>query len=350
MSEFNNYPLEKIGQADSCATIAGEYFTAPDLLDRQNNVYDFIDDIPPTPYESFMEEQAELRASCGRTKHAYAIINDRGDLSGLEFRPNICASPFCRKCASRGGEQHKRLMLRYSPRFDDEIHPLQKVWHVITTTPEFPRSELPARLKELLDNTKRFHEKLRKNYGYPLQFHVLHEPKYNAEKDTYYFHSHYGISNKLFNLIKFRELYQDTWGSPLIVKFPIDKRGNKKPLANKWAWLEYVTFRRLDSILRMPPYDYFAYFRNKQLLKRIGFPKVPSRILTTIRKKYSYDHELPDGWTRIFLGKMDSSWDTAVIGDLMKREYSEFPDSFHELHTLKALLRMAFKTAKESYL
>jgi hypothetical protein len=72
--------------------------------------------------------------------------------------------------------------------------------------------------------------------------------------------------------------------------------------------------------------------------------------LTTIRKKYSYDHELPDGWTRIYLGKIDSSWQTDKIGDIMRHEYSEFPDSFHELHSLKALLRMSFKTAKEACL
>jgi len=306
-------------------------------------------------YFTFMERDKELQASCKTEKFYYGIFDDHDHLASIEGRPAICGSPFCTKCAV---ERASRLALQHAPRLDDVIYPYQMVRHVVTTTPTFPSSELPDRVEQLFSNTSRFHEKLRKTYYkkrkhpvtkrmgvvyYPFNALLGIELKYDAQNDSYYFHVHYGILNTHFSIKRFRDIYQKTWGETLIVKYPIDKHGNKKPFSNKWAWLEYVCRRIVQTRMLMPHGDYYHHLRDKQLFRCIGFTKAQSRILTTIRNNYSEDRELPDGWHRIFLGKLAQHIDLRHFGERYRHGYTAVYNENCDIATVKDMARRAFR-------
>lgn len=313
-------------------------------------------------YNKFMKRDKELQDSCKTEKFYYGIFDDHGKLVSIEGRPAICGSPFCLKCAV---ERASRLALQHAPYLDDSIYPCHLVRHVITTTPTFLRAELPDRVEQLFSNTSRFHEKLRKTYYkkrkhpvtkrmrtvyYPFNALLGIELKHDVSDDTYYFHVHYGILNTHFAIGRFRRIYQKAWGQQLIVKYPTDKHGNKKPFSNKWAWLEYVCRRIVQTRMLMPHEDYYNFLRDKQLFRCIGFSKAQSCILTTIRNNYKEDRELPDGWQRIFLGKLSQRVDLKHFGERYRLDYMVVYNENQDIATVKDMARRAFRDVLDELL
>ena len=297
-------------------------------------------ELPEDEFSDYMLANQPRMLECKVADYLYSVHNDQGELVGFSRRPDACLNPFCKNCKREKQEQRMR---RYAPYLDDKPLPSQGLWHVITTSSAVPRSELPALVETTFRNTSRFHEKLRKSLGYPIAFLVCHEFKYQAESDTYYAHSHYGILNKLFNLIKFRKLYQETYGKNYIVKFPINKHGNNRGLVNKWAFLEYCTRRATEQPLTMPARDFFEHLMHRQLIKLVGYSKVQSRIVKTIRKSYTPAGKLPDGWHAFPLGKVAKNFNLEHYGERFRFNFNAMRAELMDTLTLSNIAHLAHR-------
>jgi len=298
-------------------------------------------------FDSYMSSILPDMATCKESSYVYAIMTDQGELAGLSKRPAPCKKPFCQKCKK---ERQQQLFLRNAPYLDDRVYPRRTIRHVIATSPELASSGLAQGLNNYLEKTKRFHEKLRKSYGYAFNAFVLIEPKYHKDRQSYTIHSHYGILS-FVKFAKFRELWLKTWGrNDLVVKFP-SWHGKPQFYTKKWAFLEYATRRRVELPLTMPARDFFGHLMHRQLLRRIGFSKSITRIMNTIRKNYTMDRDLPDGWERVYLGKLSKDLDLSHFGERYRESYDLIHAENSDILTSKDIARDAFKRAcnPESY-
>jgi hypothetical protein len=326
----------------AASTFAAGVGCLPNAQTSQLLLSRFMQDpeLPEDSFSEYMLANQPRMLECKVADYLYSIHNEQGELVGFSRRPDACLNPFCANCKREKQEQRMR---RYAPYLDDLALPLQSLWHVITTSPAVPRSELPALVERTLRNDTRFHEKLRKSLGYPIAFLVVHEFKYQRQDNTYYAHSHYGILNKLFSLIKFRKLYQKTFGRNYIVKFPTGKHGNKKPRVNKWAFLEYCTRRATEQPLTMPARDFFEHLMHRQLVKLIGYSKVQSRIVKTIRKSYTPAGKLPDGWHAFPLGRIPKNFNLEHYGERYRFNFNAMHAELVDTLTLSHIAHLAHR-------
>lgn len=275
--------------------------------------------------------------NCKTSSSAYGVFSPSGQLLAIKQRPNICGVPFCKKCEK---ERQDRLMAKYKPYFDAYEKP--HIRHLIATTPAFPRGELETNIKLFFDNIKRFHEMLRKEYGYPLRTVFLVEPHYQTETDSYNLHIHYGIFSHV-DIRKFRNLWCQCHNNPdLVVKFP-QRHGKPVFRTRKGAFLEYFTRRRAEQARRMPLSDYFAHVKNRQLIRRIGFNKAYLAMVTTIRKAQQNDEKLGEENMLIWLGNYDTRIKFERIEAEFRRRYGLNPDYDEEIGSLKAHVRRIFR-------
>lgn len=277
--------------------------------------------------------------NCKTTASAYAILNDNDQLMKMAHRPNICGVPYCKKCER---ERQGRLMQTYKPYFDAYSSPW--IRHIICTVPVISRSELCKSINIFLTNVKRFHESIRKTYRYPFRAVLGIEAHYQPDTDTYNLHVHYGV----FSMVDIRR-FRSTWckvfsDESLLVKFP-QNRGKTRYRVRKGAFLEYVTRRRAEQARRMPIEDYILYLQNQQLIKRIGFNKAYLALVTTLRKAEEEKNKLPDGYSQIFAGNFDITYDFTRIEPLFRRRYEQIWESERDILSSRSMVFRAFKDA-----
>lgn len=289
-------------------------------------------------FNEYVRRNKEKQSNCKESAGIYGIFNDRGQFIEHRSRPNICGVPYCRRCET---ERQKRLQGRYKPYFD--AYEDEHIRHVICTTPAFSRDEFAQNVELLLNKVRRFHEKVRKSLKYPFRSILNIEPHYQEDTDTYNFHVHYGVFSML-NIKTIRDFWCDVFGPGLTVKFP-QYKGKVKYKVRKYAFLEYITRRRVEQARRMPLEDYFLYLRKRNLIKRIGFNKEYLAVVTTLRNK----NELPDGYVEVFLGSVMKTDELPVILLLFKELYKVEYDENCDIKTVKTIAYQAFQRSYERY-
>ena len=278
--------------------------------------------------------------NCKTTASAYAVFDDNRKFIEMKQRPNICGVPHCKKCAK---ERQDRLIHTYKPYFD--AYQKKDIRHIICTTPVVKRSELANALSTYMENIKRFHEKIRKTFKYPLQAIMVIEA--HSQGDTYNLHSHYGIFTHI-NIGDFRKAWCAVWNNDnLIVKYP--QRGTRPVYrTNKYAFMEYATRRRIEQPFQVELTDYYAHIRHRQLLKRIGFNKVYLAKVTTLRKEQKKLNGLPDNYTEYFLGNYDITYKFTEIEAHFRRRLAMCPDPENEMISFRSHVAQIFRSVLEN--
>jgi hypothetical protein len=295
-------------------------------------------------FNTFWYNQEIKHLNCKMSTHLYSIHDSNNEIVKFSKSPNTCGSPYCLKCAKN---RQDRLLEKYLPYIDDKIYPQWWLRHIVATTPTFPRSELPNRITECLENAKKYHEKMRKE-KYPFRALCLLELKYTKSDDKYYFHIHYGVMT-MVNIKVMRDNWCKVWNQDLVVKFVQDKNGNPVYKTRKYAFLEYATRRRAQQGMVIPPIDYWAYLSKRQMFKRVGFTKLYLATVSIIRKTDKDFNSLPDGWSRVYMGVIDINWDIDKFLEIYKTKFRENCPSSWEVFSLSCVCFQSFTDAVEEY-
>lgn len=287
-------------------------------------------------YSGVPHDLQQKLEKCKSSKGVYGIFNSDGRFIEAKERPNICGVPHCKKCEK---ERQGRLMEKYKPYFD--AYPEPHIRHVICTVPVIPRSELSNAVAKMLKNVQRFHESMRKTLKYRFRALLIIECHYQRVSDTYNFHVHYGVFN-LVDIRAVRKQWCRVWeNDSLIVKYPF-KHGKPCSKIKKYAFLEYMTRRRVQQARTMPLEDYYSHIRHRQMLKRIGFTKEYLAVVTTLRKN-EIENKLPDGYFEVYLGDIPMEDKLSVYLEKFRDRYRQNYDLESDIHSVKTIARISFK-------
>lgn len=279
---------------------------------------------------------------CKKTASAYPIFDENRKLVGMRKRPNICAVPHCKKCAK---ERHGRLMETYKPYFD--AYEKKHIRHIICTVPVVKQEEVEQAIDDFLQKQQKFHESLRKTLKYPFRAIVATECHYQEKSKTYNIHSHYGVFSHV-NIRNIKKQWCKVWNDDtLIVKYP-NYKGRPVFKTKKYAFMEYATRRRVAQPFTMPLQDYYAYIRDRQLIKRIGFTKEYLAKVTTLRKEQKKLNSLPDGFIEVFAGKFDITIEFPELVRRFKQKYEMNTDFDEDIITFKTHIRRLFDEVIET--